>query len=351
MKSIKLSINKYALLALSIALSVLYFILYAAPVSAQQGVVTPDNTTLISPSLSVVQNNQNLEVIANDNNLNPDSWQRSGPFSSEPDCGEDGTVYNQASSGNRFLVLSENDNNLWYCFKVADYDYNIGYAKFQILGVKIMEEIAEDPVETMNEDPMEPLMIEATQSGSSIIATPNRDLEGDIKWEVLIVDNAVDCHVGIFRSQSRRVLSGNRVGDLSWRDNGRHYCFRVSENEGSYVYASIEVFGLPVPPGVKQDADDDDNQTGGQEEQGNEDGADDDQDSDDSSSDDKDDEDEDDEDEDDEDTAGDEDGKDEGGLRIVGIVVVVVGILAIIAVFVFSKRQPDQNEDDDGEDF
>ncbi len=337
MKSIKLSINKYVVLALSIALTLLYFVFSASLASAQQGVVTPDNSAQIAPTLSVVQNNQNLEVIASDNNLDINSWQRSGPFVSDPNCEDDGTVYNRMGNGNRFLVLTEADNNQWYCFKVADFDNNIGYAEFQVLGVEEVEEVIEEPEE---EEPAGVLIIEIEQDGTSIIAQANRGLKGEPTWQVVSVDAPVNCNGEYFRSHSRQVFESDRVSGLSWRDNGQHYCFRLAEGEGSFVYGSIEVVGLAAPAGVDQEDDDEEeDDTTVVIDEGNE-------------GDENADEDEnaaaaEDEDEDDEDGAAAAEDEDDDNLRSLGIGVVVVGILAIIAVIFFSKRQPDQDVDED----
>ena len=84
MKISSLPVNKksfFLLSIISVFCLLLYLVAYPFPVSAQQGVVTIDNTVDVGPVLSVVQNNTSLVVVASDNNLDTNSWQNVGPFS------------------------------------------------------------------------------------------------------------------------------------------------------------------------------------------------------------------------------------------------------------------------------
>ena len=327
-------ISKYVIIAAALLAAALYL----APITkAQQGVVTPDNPETRPPVLSIVQNNTALSVLASDDNLDSSTWHAAGPFSQEPTCDSDGLVYGPASPNARFLTLTPADNGKWYCFKVADTDDNYGYAKFEVLGVTVEEEPVEEEAEEMAEPEVEsePLALSVSQSGSSLLTVVNREnYAGEI--QVTIVASSSDCAAGSFDSSPRSVFSGRQVSGLSWRDNGKHYCFRMADEGGDYVYAQIEVSGLPVPAGVstpapeQRPADEADEETGEAEEaeqpaEGERE-------------------------EDEAGTSADTDDED-NTLRLVGIVVAVVGIVAIMAVILLSRRQADQTLEDSDDDF
>ena len=327
MKTTNLSIIKYLALGLTITLALVYlFVMRATVVSAQQGVITVDNPTAQVPTLSIRHNNTVLEIIATDNNLDESSWQNAGPFVNEQDCDSDGLVYNRPGASSRFLTLTEADNGQWYCFKVGDRDNNTGYAKYQVVGVEVEEIVEEEEVEELSAT--------VTQEGSVLILQTNIDPSSR---QVVLLEVGETCIERSFNRQGRRVFDAGRVTGLSWRDNGKRYCFKVSADGSDYIYIIGEVSGIaaptPRPNEVVNDSSDD-------------------QDEDEDSTDSDEDDDEDDEDGDEvAKTDDDEDGDDgDDNLRFVGIGVVVLGILAIIAVVVLSKRQSDQRIEEDGED-
>lgn len=325
-------ISKY-IIATALATG-LYAIMASSLASAQQGVVTADNPETRPPVLAVVQDNTALSVVASDDNLDSSTWQAAGPFSQEPICDSDGLVYGAANPNVRFLTLTPADNGKWYCFKVADTDNNYGYAKFEVLGVMVEELKVEEETDP---ETLAPLTLIASQSGSSITLATNRSAyTGEI--QALLVGSSSDCHFQSFERYSRSVIVARQVSGLSWRDNGKWYCFRAADTNGSYAYAAIGVAGLPVPAGVS------DNQTSGSaEEEASV------------------------ETEEDASVEAEVESEDEGQvaaenenedgdendevLRLVGIIVAVVGIIAIIVVIFFSKRQSTPELEGDDDDF
>lgn len=343
MKPTNLSTKKYLILVSLILAALIALIIFAPRTSAQHGVITVDNPDTVAPVLSIVQNNERLSVVASDANLDASSWQRSGPFSVRPNCEATTIVYNQAHAANRHLTLTEADNSLWYCFKVADTDKNVGYARFQVLGVELMQEVAMPVEQPKEEPPVEEvaLAVSAIQADNAITVTANKGLS-DEAWassEVLIVESATACHAASFQRLSRSVFMSTRVTSLSWRDNGRFYCFRVSEDAGaSYAYASIQVSGLvapvtttnspaPVAPAsVAEPAADDETVAPDSNDAGAANNAE-------VAANDK--------------EEADDDDDDETTLRSLGIGVVVAGVLAIIAVTLFGRRQSADAEDEE----
>ncbi|MYB40021.1 hypothetical protein F4X86_01845 [Candidatus Saccharibacteria bacterium] len=325
-------VSKYVIIAAALLAAALYL---APAVSAQQGVVTPDNPETRAPVLSIVQNNTALSVLASDDNLDSNTWQAAGPFAQEPTCDSDGLVYGPADPHARFLTLTPADNGKWYCFKVADTDGNYGYAKFEVLGVTVEEEVVEEEAEEMPEPEIasEPLALSVSQSGNSLLTVVNREnYAGEI--QVTIVSGTTDCVARSFDRSPRSVFSGRQVSGLSWRDNGKWYCFRTAE-DGSYAYGLIQVSGLPVPAGVdaapaeqpapeegEEEAEEAETETAEDEQE--EEGA---------------------------GSAEGDDGEEDNALRLVGIIVAVVGIVAIMAVILFSRRQSEQNIEDSDDDF
>ena len=353
MKANSLSINKRFLILLLVLLS-FALCLFVMPfsASAQQGVITIDNSPDLAPVLSFIQNNTSLEVVASDSNVDENTWQNAGPFNTEPDCQSDSLVYGHRSPSARFLTLNPTDNGFWYCFKVTDRNNNTGYASYQVSRVTIVQEVTdmemteEDTEETEDTEEMaetervpgELPEIRLTQNGTTLQATTTTTLNNP-NWQVTIVEDSGGCSEQAF-VPTRGFADGNKVHNLSGRENGKHYCFRVAEDGGNYAYASIQVSGLsPVPvnrPVVdNEDAED-------QQEDTTDESDDDDQtaqeDADQDDDEDKDEE----EDEDEESGAG-------SNLKPIGFGVVIIGLLALVAVFMFSKRQDDQEMDDDGD--
>ena len=335
METVVRTISRYVIVAAVLLAAAFYYLAQTAAAQQGQGVVTPDNPETRPPALSVVQNNAALSVVASDDNLDSATWQAAGPFAQEPSCDSDGLVYGPAGPEARFLTLTPADNGKWYCFKVADTDDNYGYAKFEVLGVTVEEEAEETP-EPEEETDGSPLLLNVVQSAGSLTAFVNRsDYEGGI--QVLIVAAGEACGGEAFDRSARSVFSGRHVSGLSWRDNGKHYCFRAVDGDG-YVYSGIEVGGLPAPAGAETSApdspasaDEDEAPAGGEPQTAGPAET------------------------ERETAAGDDDEKEEESgndtLRLVGITVAATGIIAIIAVILLSRRQAGSDTGENDDDF
>ena len=342
MQVARLLIQKHLFLTLGVLLALLSVFLLSGSVAAQEGVIEIDTSPDIVPVLSVIHNNTSLQVVADDNNLNANSWQNAGPLTYEPDCEFDNLDYGSASAANAQITLTESNNGSWYCFKVADGDDNVGYAKYRVTDVVI---VIEEPVTTtppeepgdMPEPVAAPLVL-VDQIGDVLQATTNAELVNPV-WQVLIVTGTADCFSAAFeRAHPAQIGHSSRVSGLAGNDNGKFYCFRVSDSGLSHGYGLIQVSGLavatpapqstPVVPSDNQGSDDSDA-----------DNQDDDQDMDDDDT------------QKDDDDAGNKDDDDEDlNLRWIGGGIVAVGVLALIGVLVFTKKQPDSVHDDDAED-
>ena len=357
MQVARLFINKYLFLSLGMILALLSVFLLFSSAAAQEGVIEIDTSPDMIPVLSVIHNNTSLQISATDNNLNANSWQNVGPLTYEPDCELDNLNYRAASAANAQVVLTESDNGSWYCFKVADGDDNVGYAKYRVTDVVIAVEVVEEEQETEEieetEDMSEPVaapLISLKQIMNNVLQAASSVELVDPVWQVLIVASVADCSFDAFeRAHPAQIGHSSRVSGLTGHDNGNLYCFRVSDSGLSYGYGVIQVSGLaapvqsaPVISNGSPDSDDSDSRQDSDEQEMDDDDEDDD------------DEEEDDDKEDDDDDAagskGDED-DDNLNLRLIGGAIVAVGVLALIGVFVFSKKQSDSQEDeDDAED-
>ena len=110
--------------------------------------IIPDNP----PVLVVHHNNTVLSATATDDNLNPGSWQHTGPVAADPNCESEDLNYSPAGSDQYSLTLTTADNGQWYCFKVSDTGNNIGYIKYQIMGVVVEEEPDENNDPDLEDD-------------------------------------------------------------------------------------------------------------------------------------------------------------------------------------------------------
>ena len=342
MQVARLFINKYLFLSLGMILALLSVFLLSSSAAAQEGVIEIDTSPDMIPVLSVIHNNTSLQISATDNNLNANSWQNVGPLTYEPNCELDNLNYRAASAANAQVVLTESDNGSWYCFKVADGDGNVGYAKYRVTDVVIAVEVVEEEQETEEieetEDMSEPVaapLISLEQMNNVLQAASSVELVDPV-WQVLIVASVADCSFDAFeRAHPAQIGHSSRVSGLTGHDNGNLYCFRVSDSGLSYGYGVIQVSGLaapvqsvPVISNGSPDSDDSDSRQDSDEQE-------------------MDDDDEDDEEDDDAaaGSKGDED-DDNLNLRLIGGAIVAVGVLALIGVFVFSKKQSDSREDD-----
>ena len=343
------SFYKYFALSLGVFLALSVALSLAGQVAAQsEGTIEIDISPDIVPVLSVIHNNTSLEVNATDNNLKADSWQNTGRLDYEPDCEYDNLGYGSTSVNARRLTLTESDNGKWYCFKVADEDGNTGYARYQVTGV-VIEEAPGVIEQTTQATPVAAPKIIADQVDDVLQASSEKNLVNPV-WQALLVDSAADCAAEVFdQANPWQIASSSRIAGLTWNDNGRIYCFRVSDSGESHGYGAIVISGLPAPavaipvpapvttpvttpapavanniPVEDEEEDDDDDQS---------------------------DEVEDEEDNGDDKQAGDGDGDDgSDNLRLIGVAIVVAGVMALIGVLIFFRKQSGSDKDAEVED-
>ena len=350
-----LALGLGAFLALSAAFGL------SGQVAAQsEGTIEIDISPDIVPVLSIVHNNTLLEVSATDNNLKEDSWQNVGPLDYEPDCRYDNLDYGSSSASARHLTLTESDNGKWYCFKASDGDGNVGYARYQVTGVVVViEEAPMEDEQTPQATPIAAPKVVVDQVDDILQASSEEDLLDPV-WQALLVDSLAGCAAGAFdQANSWQIASSRRIIGLTWNDNGRIYCFRVSDSGENHGYGAIVIGGLSAPvvavpvsvPPVTTPAptaapvavsnipagDDGEDKDDGQSDEAEDD--DDEHDDDDESSDDK--------------QAGEGDKDDDAAsdnLRLVGVAIVVAGVMALIGVLIFSRKQSGSDKEVEDEE-
>ena len=234
------------LLSVSVLAILVSLFIYALPVQAQsEGTITIDTTPDEGPVISFIHNNTSLRAVATDTNLDESTWQNAGPFVNEPNCSASYLSYSAAGATAHAVILDESDNGHWYCFKVLDFDQNVGQASFLVRDVVELEPEPEPEPEPAPEEPMPVVVtikeatVEVVQSGNRVSATT--DIE-EPQWQAVIVLNASDCRAGAFNNDFTLALDS--VGDLNGHSNGLYYCFQAS-NDTHEGYGYIRVKGLP----------------------------------------------------------------------------------------------------------
>ena len=317
------------LLSVSVIVILVSLFIYALPVQAQnEGTITIDTTPDEEPIISFIHNNTSLRAVATDTNLDENSWQNAGPFVNEPNCLASYLSYTAANATAHAVILDESDNGHWYCFKVLDFDQNVGQASF------LVRDVVEPEPEPEPEEPM-PVMVaikeaavEVVQSGNRVSATT--DIE-DPQWQAVIVLSASDCRAGAFNNDFTLTLDS--IDDLNGHSNGLYYCFQAS-NDTHEGYGYIQVKGLPpvvadtpaTPAPIPAPVEGGNGDTNDPKEDPQSEAS---------------------------DTGTDKD-KDETEdnsdlLRYISIGIVVLGLAGILAI-VLSKRRPDSDLKDDNED-
>ena len=345
MKATRLSIITNACLTAAVALLALAAVSFLAgqAYAQEEGTIEIDTSPEMVPVLSIIHDNTLLVASATDNNLDADSWQYAGPLDYEPDCEFDNLSYSLASASANRRTLTEDDNGKWYCFKVGDGDGNSGFAEYQVTGVVIEREPARP-------EPVAQPEVTVNQEGDILQASTEESLISPV-WQALFVESSTDCSAAAFaRADAERIAGTSRITGLTPQDNGRIYCFRVSDSGQSHGYDSIVISGVTVPATatpislpaptpstpqvstpVRAPA------PSPQHENGDEEDADDT---------DPEDEDTDEADGDKNEDKDDEEGGDNDNLRLVGVAIVVAGIMALIGVLIFSRKQSGSDDGD-----
>ena len=171
------------------------------------------------PEIKIQRLGNNLIAITTpDTDVVASSW-RYDQFDSRPNC-KTATLDNSFSNRNLRLGLREEDNDKWYCFKVADNSGNVGYFAYLIQNVDTT-----------------PPVIDINQEG--------RVLEADVseetvqKWSYIFSAQDIDCRDADFLN-NRSLVRSQRVTLTADRIN-YYYCFRAADRAGNYGYAKYKI--------------------------------------------------------------------------------------------------------------
>ena len=168
-----------------------------------------------APVITIKHRNTSLTVSAA--NVDNSSWQYVR-IATDINCSVNGNLnFNQASSNNQTLRLSEADNGYWFCFKVRGLNKKVGYAKILVDNV----------------DSRVPV-VKVRQDGNTMTATANEDIS---YWQYTVLTSTSSrCAVNAFSNQE--VMTGNSV-NLTGKDNQVTYCFRAVDHAGNAGYGAL----------------------------------------------------------------------------------------------------------------
>ncbi len=166
--------------------------------------------------------NNVLTVSSSESDLNSSSW-RYAKFTNRPDCDQVGI--NRTLPTNNKIVLTESDNGVWFCFRVADNAGNIGYGRYEVQSI------------TNASIPK----IDITQTRHTVIATSaSRDLD-NATWRYALSINEPYCGLGNSLTFVYNQGSPNRVDLTSLQANYNWICFKVENKSGGVGFEKIKI--------------------------------------------------------------------------------------------------------------
>ena len=179
------------------------------------------------PQVEVDREDNTLEASTTAEDINDSSWQYAISEANDRfncDDSNDDLNFNSASSSNDTVELSEDDDDKYYCFRVADKAGNHGYGRSQqIYDVEAAPEIT---------------ILQHTADKRLEISTDATDVDGlTWGWAIFTTDPG-DCssvrYTDISHSQittnTRRIYVNNIVDT----QNNKYYCFRVADTSDVY---------------------------------------------------------------------------------------------------------------------
>ena len=180
------------------------------------------------PRLTVYRDNNLLIAEARDNDIDEDTWQYArGAVDDAFECrhgNRHNLLFSTASDQNDRLVLDDDDQDRYFCFRVADESGNYGYERSgKIRAVEAA------PVITV---------VQNTASKRLEVATSDTDVDGTTwGWATFSSDpgdcedvNYTDINHAQITENTRRIY----VNNISDNQDGGYYCFRVADTSTTY---------------------------------------------------------------------------------------------------------------------
>ena len=180
-----------------------------------------------APRVTVDREDNTLEASTTAEDVNNASWQYAVSETNDRfDCDDSNNtlVFNTASSSNDTIELEEDDNDKYYCFRVADKAGNYGYGRSdQIYDVEPAPKIT---------------IVQHTANKRLEILTDATDVDGLTWGWAVFANDPGNCssirYTNISHSQittnTRRIF----VNNIADTQDGHYYCFRVADTSNVY---------------------------------------------------------------------------------------------------------------------
>ena len=163
-------------------------------------------------------NNSTINISSRDVDLDITSWAY-GQFVSNPNCRSAAIHSALPATTSHNLTLTENNNNLWYCFTVRDQSGNPAYAEYRVKGV----------------DTSGPTL-KAQQDGRVLKAESDEQVHN---WVYVFSPSDITCDASTFLN-NRSTIDGQQVILTTDRIN-YYYCFRVADNNNNHGFVKYHV--------------------------------------------------------------------------------------------------------------
>ena len=172
------------------------------------------------PGIIIRRSRNSLLVISSlDVDLNTGSW-RYGRFDFDPNCKSVTLSGRLPANPSNNLVLREEDNGNWYCFKATDQSGNATFDKYRVTGV-----------DTTSPE------VSVSQAGRLLTAATGEN--EIIDWHYVSSPSELDCDEDTFLN-NRSTVAG-RQATLTSDRVGYHYCFRGTDQAGNFGFAKYQV--------------------------------------------------------------------------------------------------------------
>ena len=181
-----------------------------------------------NPRITVSRDNNLLIAETRDDDIDEDTWQYAvSTVDNAFDCSHDNRhnlLFNTASDQNNRLVLDEDDQDRYFCFRVADESGNYGYER-------------SDKVEAIEAAPAI-TVVQNTANKRLEVATSDTDVDGTTWGWATFSSNPGDCadvnYTDINHSQITENTRRIYVNSISDNQDGSYYCFRVADTSTTY---------------------------------------------------------------------------------------------------------------------